>query len=38
MTTAVDSAPAPEGLTPPDEPPHGKPDVTRKPMSIWRGS
>jgi len=35
MTTAVDSRPAPEGLTPPDEPPHPHRDATRKPMSIW---
>lgn len=35
MTTAVESTPAPEGLTPPDEPPHGKKEATRKPMSIW---
>ena len=35
MTTAVESTPAPEGLTPPDEPLHAKPGATRKPMSIW---
>ncbi len=35
MTAAVESTPAPEGLTPPDEPPHGKKEATRKPMSIW---
>ncbi len=35
MTAPVDTGPAPEGLTPPDEPPHPKPGATRKPMSIW---
>lgn len=29
------TAPAHEGLTPPDEPPHGAPGPTRKPMALW---
>jgi cell division protease FtsH len=34
--TTVDTGPAPEGLTPPDEPPHPKKvEATRKPMSFW---
>ena len=36
MTAPVDTGPAPEGLTPPDEPPHPKKvEATRKPMSFW---
>jgi cell division protease FtsH len=36
MTAPVDTGPAPEGLTPPDEPPHAKKvEATRKPMSLW---
>ncbi len=35
MTAPVDTGPPPEGLTPPDEPPHPKAEATRKPMSIW---
>jgi cell division protease FtsH len=36
MTAPVDTGPAPEGLTPPDEPPHAKVvEPTRKPMSFW---
>jgi ATP-dependent Zn protease len=35
MTTAAETTPPPEGLTPPDEPPHGGKEPTRKPMSIW---
>jgi cell division protease FtsH len=33
MTTTTD--PAPEGLTPPDEPPHAPPRPTRKKMVLW---
>jgi cell division protease FtsH len=29
------TAPAHEGLTPPDEPPHGAQSRTRKPMALW---
>ncbi|MFC4946821.1 AAA family ATPase [Pseudonocardia sp. GCM10023141] len=35
MTTPVESVPAHEGLTPPDEPPHAAPAPTRKKMSFW---
>lgn len=33
MTTATD--PTPEGLTPPDEPPHAPARPTRKKMALW---
>ena len=34
MTAPADTAPPPEGLVPPDEPPHPKKAATRKPMSL----
>ncbi|WP_232661396.1 AAA family ATPase [Pseudonocardia sp. TRM90224] len=35
MTARSDQIPAREGLTPPDEPPHGAPSATRKRMGLW---
>ncbi|MEJ3655689.1 AAA family ATPase [Actinomycetes bacterium KLBMP 9759] len=35
MTARADQTPTREGLTPPDEPPHGAPSATRKRMGLW---
>ncbi|GAA1251332.1 hypothetical protein GCM10009609_13320 [Pseudonocardia aurantiaca] len=35
MTAPAAPSPAPEGLTPPDEPPHAPPGPTRKKIGIW---